>query len=119
MNSLLDLVAELAYYALPIGGLFSIFLVGYWLAWTDFKPTKVKKDEYFHINPKHTQDFFEPVKTTRALTGRELGIHDIDDTGALPAEAQRRLRMEEIIRDFSSLSPEETANIIKGWLNER
>ncbi len=119
MIGILVQFSEAIYYALPVCVLFFVFLIGYWLAWTDFKPTKVTQDEYFNFTPKQVHDVFEPAKKLRELNRHELGIHDIDDTGALPAEDQKRLRMEEIIREFSSASPEETANIIKGWLSER
>ena len=116
MAELLQSFADLMFSMLPLWLLFGVFLVCYHLAWNDFTPKRATGGEEFSlVEPVSV----EPVKRRREYTNRELGIYDIDDIGALPTEEQRRLKMEEIIREYSINAPEETATVIKGWLSER
>jgi len=101
---------------LPWVVLFLLLSVGYSLAMNDFKPKKAEKEG--NSSPDRRNNIV-PVTRSRELSNAELGISDIDDTAALSSLEQRHLKMEKIIREFSTQSPEETAGVIKGWLNER
>ncbi len=111
MNTLVDTLFSLA----PIAFLSIVIIIGYYFAWTDFKPKKIDANEDFNIQ-------FEPVThynpKRRELTNTELGIHDFDNIGALSKEDQRRLKMQESIKQYSQESPQEAANVVKNWLSE-
>ncbi len=99
----------------PLFFLFSIFLIGYYLAWNDFTPKSVNEEEE---NSLLTQFNAEPVRKSRELMNKELGIEDIDNIGALSDTDQRRLKMHEVIKEYSTNKPEDAASVIKGWLSE-
>ncbi len=106
---------EMLFSVIPMLILFGIFLIGYTIAWKDFKPKEISTNEEFELS---SQTQYEPVTKSRELTDRELGIDKIGDFGALPAVDQRRVKMQKMILDFSVQRPEETAEVIKGWLSE-
>ncbi|MBD3268310.1 hypothetical protein GF373_16715 [bacterium] len=111
--------SNLMYLFFPLFLLFLLFLVGYWFACSDFKPRTINLNDDFklHSSPETSSDFSEPKK--RELTEAELGIDDIDNAGHLPAYIQRQHQMEKQVKEYSTASPDETAGIIKGWLNSQ
>ncbi|RJP33282.1 MAG: hypothetical protein C4527_05085 [Candidatus Omnitrophota bacterium] len=115
MSFIVQSFVEMIFSLLPLFLLFILFLIGYYFAWHDFKPKQVERDERYPFS--HPMQF-EPVVKRRELSRRELGIEEIGHSSALPAIEQRRFKMGQIIRDYSSTQPEETANVIKVWLRE-
>jgi len=92
-----------------------LFSIGYWLAWTDFKPRKFT----LHVwKLESTPRLHKSQATKRAFTSRELGLDSIQETANLSPAAQRTIRMEEQMRYFSNSSPDRAARIIKNWLND-
>jgi len=114
MAAMLEELNQFLFYSLPMLLLFGVFLIGYYFAWTDFRPKKAGKDEEFFA--VSNSPFYEPDKKKRELTDSELGLHDMNDYWALPAPEQRRLKMREITVSFSADNPESTAEVIKSWL---
>ena len=111
MDTLVDIIFSLA----PIAFLSVIIIIGYYLAWTDFKPRKISANEGYSIQVEPVTNY---DSKRRELTNAQLGIHDIDSVGALSTTDQRRLKMSESIKQYSQESPEEAANVVKNWLSE-
>ncbi|HOE09969.1 MAG TPA: hypothetical protein PLQ35_04945 [bacterium] len=95
-----------------IVGLLSFCVAGYIMAVTDFRPKKAIRDEEL----PEAMDLAEPVITRRELSLSELGINRFGDLAALPAEEQRRIKMEEHVREYSSANPQDVAGVIRSWL---
>jgi flagellar M-ring protein FliF len=55
---------------------------------------------------------------SRELSLYELGIRDMSDISALPAEEQRRVLLRREVEEFALKRQEEAAQIIKNWLSE-
>ena len=58
----------------------------------------------------------EPVTESRELTLAQLGLAEFGDIASLPAEEQRRLKMQEHVVRYAQEKPEEVSAIIKAWL---
>ena len=83
------------------------------MAVMDFRPKRVTEDE----GAREELEPIEPVVSTREMTLAELGISQFGDISALPPEQQRRLKMEEHVRNYGMTNPEEVAAIIRSWLS--
>ena len=59
----------------------------------------------------------EPVTEPRELSLAQLGLAEFGDITSLPAEEQRRLKMQEHVISYAQEKPEEVAAIIKAWLS--
>lgn len=111
----MDRFIDILYTLLPLAVLSVAIAIGYYFAWTDFRPKQVLADESFSSHVKPITDF---SPRSRALSNRELGLHEIGDSAGLSSFDQRRLKMEEMIRQYSQESPDEAAGVIKGWLRD-
>ncbi len=116
---MLNPMVDIIYFGIPLFSLFGLFLVGYYLAWIDFRPKQVNKNEEYQ-----KQHLYKPKKSSsnldhRKLSDRELGLPGIDNQAALSEEDQRYSKMAELTREYSEASPEATAEVIRGWLSER
>lgn len=58
----------------------------------------------------------EPVTDAKELTLSQLGLAEFGDIASLPAEEQRRLKMQEHVINYAQEKPEEVAAIIRAWL---
>ncbi len=119
MVLVINFFSELVYYSLPFVGLFVIFLIGYYLAWTDFRPKKASTNESLRVQYAPSMNtgsnFSEPKR--HEFTDAELGLHDLDSMGGLSESQQRKLKLTELTREFGATSPESTAEIIRNWLS--
>lgn len=59
----------------------------------------------------------EPVTEAKELSLAQLGLAEFGDIASLPAEEQRRLKMQEHVINYAAEKPEEVAAIIKAWLS--
>ena len=59
----------------------------------------------------------EPVSEAKELTLAQLGLAEFGDIASLPAEEQRRIKMQEHVINYAAEKPEEVAAIIKAWLS--
>ena len=80
------------------------------------------------FQPKHTAaENVNPGGNKRMITEGEAETHispepeitQPDFTVSSSAEAQKRVQLEKQIRKLSVDSPQETAQVIKGWLSDR
>ena len=115
---MLQLLQDTFTYLIPLFVLFGIFMVGYYFAWTDFKPRIPSSNEEWEAWKSGEEIDFDPIVKKRELTLRELGINDIDNRGNLSAYEQRQIQMKEIVKNYTIESPEDVANVIKSWLKE-
>lgn len=95
---------------------YSLFIIGYYAAWNDFKPKQVTQDDDLSLAPR-TQYELTPTKRARALTDRELGLGHIEDSFADPVE-QRRNKMREAIRNYAAEDPEAAASVLRSWISQ-
>ncbi len=107
INSLLELVID----NLSLFLLFLLLLVGNRLAWK-----ALKKNSYRKKTHSSASSSFPAKSPKKEYSAHELGIMNIDDVSALPPEEQKRRRMKTMIRDQSSINPEQIAAVIKGWM---
>ena len=94
-------------------GLCSFCVAGYIMAVMDFRPKKVSDQK----EAEKDLELVEPVVSSQELTLSQLGISQFGDISSLPADQQRRLKMEEHVRNFSQTNPEDVAGIIRSWLS--
>lgn len=115
----INLLSELVYFSLPFVGLFVIFLIGYYLAWIDFRPKKATNNESISIQyaPSMNTDLEFSKPNKHEFTDAELGLHDLDSMGGLSDSQQRKLKLSELTREFGATCPESTAEIIRNWLS--
>ncbi|MFB3789028.1 MAG: flagellar basal-body MS-ring/collar protein FliF [bacterium] len=59
----------------------------------------------------------EPVSEAKELSLSQLGLSEFGDIASLPAEEQRRLKMQEHVIHYAAEKPDEVAAIIKAWLS--
>ena len=109
----MGVVDDLATTLTVVFGLLSFCVAGYIMAVMDFRPKRVTEDE----GAREELEPIEPVVSTREMTLAELGISQFGDISALPPEQQRRLKMEEHVRNYGMTNPEEVAAIIRSWLS--
>ncbi len=76
-----------------------------------FAPPEVEEEELEEEVP------IEPVTEAKELTLSQLGLAEFGDIASLPAEEQRRLKMQEHVINYAAEKPEEVAAIIKAWLS--
>lgn len=100
----------------PLFILFLVFLAGYWFASMDFKPRPIAINEDCSLYPSFNT---MPEIKKKALSNKQLGIDDIRNIGNAPMEIQKEKKMENRIKSHSADFPEDTANIIKGWLTDK
>jgi len=114
----LNQITWLLFDMFPLFVLFFIFMIGWTLAYRDFKPKSVHDDERFIFAP---QPALEPIQNrkSREYSNRELGIDDLDNMASMPHEYQRYHKMQQKIRNFSTDSPDAAANVIKACLHDR
>ena len=74
-----------------------------------FAPPEIEGEEMEEVP-------IEPVTETKELSLSQLGLAEFGDIASLPAEEQRRLKMQEHVINYASEKPEEVAAIIKAWL---
>ncbi len=60
----------------------------------------------------------EEVPLGREFSLSELGIRSPEDIAALPAEEQRRIKLQTQVTDWAKVNPAKVAGIIKTWLHE-
>jgi len=111
----MDRFIDILYTLLPLAVLSVAIAIGYYFAWTDFRPKQALADESFTCRVRPISAF---SPSSRALSDQELGLHEIGDSAGLSSFDQRRLKMEEKIRQYSQESPDEAASVIKGWLRD-
>nr|HQH73762.1 hypothetical protein [bacterium] len=58
-----------------------------------------------------------PVSEAKELSLSQLGLSEFGDIASLPAEEQRRLKMQEHVIHYAAEKPDEVAAIIKAWLS--
>lgn len=109
VNALKDFLPSL----LPLLILSAAVGVGYYLAWTDFKPKQINAHDDDRRSRNSAPDL-SPRK--RALSNNQLGLHDLNAQTALSPYEQQRLMQEDRVRRYSQKSPDEAASVIKGWL---
>lgn len=113
---IMDYAADRLLSVIPMAFLLAVIAIGYYLAWTDFKPKRIDADEDFHIAWKRKTESSPPK---RPLSDSQLGLVQIDTVAALSPVEQRRLTMADRIRQYVQESPDEAANVLKGWLSDR
>ncbi len=91
-------------------------MVGFYFAWTDFKPRLFKRYDD-DISFETTNSIKLTIKKNE-MTMRELGLVDLNNPENIPIQAQRTNKMNEKIRDYAIDSPDMAANVIKKWLRE-
>lgn len=106
------IIACLLYYA--------IFLVGYCLAWADFKPKHLRGSR-IGAAPKGDNTLgisaIEPKIRRNPLSDSQLGLSSLDNA-MFDASTQRRLRMEELLRRYAEERPDGAAMVLRNWLRE-
>ena len=96
--------------ALPLIALAILVGLGYMFFQRAFAPKPIEEEEVEEIP-------IEPVTESRELTLAQLGLAQFGDIASLPAEEQRRLKMQEHVISYAQEKPEEVAAIIKAWLS--
>ncbi len=96
---------------LPLVLLLAVGYLAYLFFQRAFAPPEVEQDELEEEVP------IEPVTETRELSLQQLGLAEFGDIANLPAEEQRRIKMQEHVINYAAEKPEEVAAIIKAWLN--
>ncbi len=96
-------------YILPMVVLFAIFWLLYKYLQKAFAPKPIEEEQMEEVP-------IEPVTESRELSLAQLGLAEFGDIASLPAEEQRRLKMQEHVIHYAQEKPEEVAAIIKAWL---
>ncbi|MDX9753119.1 MAG: flagellar basal-body MS-ring/collar protein FliF [bacterium] len=92
-----------------------LLLVLAYFAYTFFQRAFAAKEVEHEISEEEVP--IEPVTEARELSLSQLGLSEFGDIASLPAEEQRRLKMQEHVINYASEKPEEVAAIIKAWLS--
>jgi hypothetical protein len=111
MNAFAECMPSILFLAL----LSAAVAIGYYLAWTDFKPKQINANDDGGTlrNPVSKSS---PAQ--RKLTDSQLGLYDLNAQTALsPFERQRMMR-EDRVRQYTRNTPDEAASVIKGWLSD-
>ncbi len=95
---------------LPLVLLFALGYFVYIFFQSAFAPPEIDMEEEEEIP-------IEPVTEAKELTLSQLGLAEFGDIASLPAEEQRRLKMQEHVINYAAEKPEEVAAIIKAWLS--
>ena len=96
-------------YVLPVIVLAVVFWLLYKYLQRAFAPKPIEEEAVEEVP-------IEPVTESRELTLAQLGLAEFGDIASLPAEEQRRLKMQEHVVRYAQEKPEEVAAIIKAWL---
>ncbi|HPO08295.1 MAG TPA: flagellar basal-body MS-ring/collar protein FliF [bacterium] len=96
--------------ALPVIALAVLAVLGFLFFQKAFAPKVIEEEEVEEVP-------IEPVTESRELTLAQLGLAQFGDIASLPAEEQRRLKMQEHVISYAQEKPEEVAAIIKAWLS--
>ncbi len=75
-----------------------------------FAPAEIEHEEEEEVP-------IEPVTEAKELSLSQLGLAEFGDIASLPAEEQRRVKMQEHVINYAAEKPEEVAAIIKAWLS--
>ena len=86
-----------------------------YFAYTFFQKAFAPKDADLEMVEEEIP--IEPVTEARELSLSQLGLSEFGDVASLPAEEQRRLKMQEHVINYASEKPDEVAAIIKAWLS--
>lgn len=103
-------IASIVKMLLPLILLFALGYFVYIFFQSAFAPPEVAPEEEEEIP-------IEPVTEAKELSLSQLGLAEFGDIASLPAEEQRRLKMQEHVINYASEKPEEVAAIIKAWLS--
>ncbi len=106
-NNIMTIVRSL----IPLILLFALGYFAYVFFQRAFRPPEVEEEELEEEVP------IEPVTEAKELTLAQLGLSEFGDIASLPAEEQRRLKMQEHVINYAAEKPEEVAAIIKAWLS--
>lgn len=111
------MIDQTVYTLIPLFFLFTLFLVGYYYAYSDFRPRIIRnyENESFKISAYSS---IEPAIKRRELTLKELGIDGLGNQSNLPIHQQRTHKINETVRNYAVESPELAATVIKRWLRE-
>lgn len=112
MSLFLYYLSDVLIFTVPLLALFGLYLTGYHLAQSDFRPKPFSRRE-----PDETEATAVSAKK-RELTLNELGIRDIKDPLPSPPGEQRKNRMRETLLKNASESPDRAAGIVKSWLRD-
>lgn len=96
-------------YILPVIVLAAVFWLLFKYVQKAFAPKPIEEEPVEEVP-------IEPVTESRELTLAQLGLAEFGDIASLPAEEQRRLKMQEHVIRYAQEKPEEVAGIIKAWL---
>lgn len=97
---------------IPLILLFALGYFAYVFFQRAFAPPEVMEEEITDEIP------IEPVSEAKELTLSQLGLAEFGDIASLPAEEQRRIKMQEHVINYAAEKPEEVATIIKSWLSQ-
>lgn len=97
---------------IPLILLFALGYFAYIFFQRAFAPPDVLEEEITDEIP------IEPVSEAKELTLSQLGLAEFGDIASLPAEEQRRIKMQEHVINYAAEKPEEVATIIKSWLSQ-
>lgn len=97
---------------IPLILLFALGYFAYIFFQRAFAPPEVMEEEITDEIP------IEPVSEAKELTLSQLGLAEFGDIASLPAEEQRRIKMQEHVINYAAEKPEEVATIIKSWLSQ-
>lgn len=111
------MIDQTLYTLIPLFFLFALFMVGFYFAWTDFRPRKIhdSDNETFVVSAYSS---IEPSVKKRELTMSELGIDELGSNVVLPTHIQRTQKMNDTVRNYAIESPDLAATVIKKWLKE-
>ncbi|MBZ0257003.1 hypothetical protein K8I31_13130 [bacterium] len=96
---------------------YSLFLIGYYAAWNDFKPKKIDINEDFRLAPRAYYDI-APIRKHRELTDRELGLLHIDESVGDP-HIQRQNKMREAVIHYAAEDPQAAAEVLRSWISQQ
>ncbi len=106
-NNVMTIVRSL----IPLVLLFALGYFAYMFFQRAFRAAEVEEEVEEEEVP------IEPVTEAKELTLSQLGLSEFGDIASLPAEEQRRLKMQEHVINYAAEKPEEVAGIIKAWLS--
>jgi flagellar biosynthesis/type III secretory pathway M-ring protein FliF/YscJ len=111
------MIDQTLYTLIPLFFLFALFMVGFYFAWTDFRPRIIRDsdNETFSISAFSS---IEPAVKKRELSMSELGLDELGNKAHLPIHIQRKQKMSDSVRNYAIDSPELAATVIKKWLKE-
>lgn len=96
--------------------IYSLFIIGYYAAWNDFKPKQVKANEDVRLAPRAYYDI-APVRKSREFTDRELGLIHIDESVGDP-HTQRQNKMREAVIHYAAEDPQAAAEVLRSWISQ-